>query len=94
MSSRLRNTLSLVAGGLFVYWFAHALDWPRVWTEVRTANLAQLALAVALLVGTYLVRVLRWRALLEPMARPPLLALFRATMIASPRCLSWDAPPK
>src|SRR5207247_283849 len=27
------------------------------------------------------VRVLRWRALLEPMARPPLRALFRATMI-------------
>lgn len=81
MSSRFRNIVSLVAGGLFVYWFAHTLDWPKVWTEVRTANLAQLGLALALLVGTYLVRVLRWRALLDRMARPPLLALFRATMI-------------
>src|SRR5215216_513769 len=36
---------------------------------------------MALLVGTYIVRVLRWRALLKPMARPPLSALFRATMI-------------
>jgi glycosyltransferase 2 family protein len=81
VSSRLRNIISLVAGALFVYWFAHTLDWPRVWTEVRTANLGQLGLALALLVGTYLVRVLRWRALLDRMARPPLLALFRATMI-------------
>src|SRR5215216_7407423 len=36
---------------------------------------------MALLIGTYFFRVLRWRALLEPMARPPLAALFRATMI-------------
>ncbi|HWO00944.1 MAG TPA: lysylphosphatidylglycerol synthase transmembrane domain-containing protein [Blastocatellia bacterium] len=81
MSSRLRNIVSLIAGGLFVYWFAHTLDWPKVWTEVRRANVSQLGLALALLVGTYLVRVLRWRALLDRMARPPLLALFRATMI-------------
>lgn len=81
MSGRLRNIISLIAGALFVYWFAHTLDWPRVWTEVRAANLGQLGLALALLLGTYLVRVLRWRALLDRMARPPLLALFRATMI-------------
>jgi uncharacterized protein (TIRG00374 family) len=81
VSGRLRNILSLVVGALFVYWFAHSLNWRQVWTEVRTANVVQLGLAVALLVGTYLVRVLRWRALLDRMARPPLVALFRATMI-------------
>jgi len=48
---------------------------------VRKANWGQLGLALALLVGTYFVRVLRWRELLEPMARPSLGALFRATMI-------------
>ena len=81
MSDRLKTIISLSVGGLFVYWFAYKLNWFQVWTEVREANWAQLALAMALLVGTYIVRVLRWRALLKPMARPPLSALFRATMI-------------
>lgn len=81
MSRRIRTILSLVVGALFVYWFAHKLNWVEVWIEVRKANWGQLALALALLVGTYVVRVLRWRELLEPMARPSLGALFRATMI-------------
>lgn len=81
MSGRIRTLLSLLVGALFVYWFVHRLDWREVWAEVREANLDQLGLALALLVGTYFVRVLRWRTLLKPMARPPLVALFRATMI-------------
>jgi glycosyltransferase 2 family protein len=81
VSDRLKTIISLVVGGLFVYWFAYKLNWVEVWTEVRKANWAQLGLAMALLIGTYFVRALRWRALLEPMARPPLSALFRATMI-------------
>ncbi|HVG17816.1 MAG TPA: lysylphosphatidylglycerol synthase transmembrane domain-containing protein [Blastocatellia bacterium] len=81
MSNRLKTIIGLGVGALFVYWFAYKLNWLEVWNEVREANWAQLGLAMALLVGTYVVRVLRWRALLEPMARPPLGALFRATMI-------------
>ncbi len=81
MSGRVRTILSLVVGALFVYWFAHKLNWADVWIEVRKANWGQLGLALALLVGTYFVRVLRWRELLRPMARPSLCALFRATMI-------------
>ncbi|HSE36728.1 MAG TPA: lysylphosphatidylglycerol synthase transmembrane domain-containing protein, partial [Blastocatellia bacterium] len=81
LSARVKTILSLLVGGLFVYWFAHKLNWLEVWIEVRKANWGQLGLAIALLVGTYVLRVLRWRELLEPMARPPLSALFRATMI-------------
>lgn len=81
MSGRIRTILSLIVGALFVYWFVHKLNWLEVWTEVRKANWGQLGLALALLVGTYLVRALRWRELLRPMARPSLSALFRATMI-------------
>ncbi len=81
MSARLKTFLSIAIGALFVYWFAHKLNWGEVWAEVRKANWLLLGAAVALLVGTYFVRVLRWRALLAPMARPPLRALFRATMI-------------
>jgi glycosyltransferase 2 family protein len=81
VSNRLKTIIGLAVGALFVYWFAYKLKWLEVWNEVREANWEQLGLAMALLVGTYVVRVLRWRALLEPMARPPLMALFRATMI-------------
>jgi len=66
---------------LFVYWFAHKLDWGEVWTEVLKADWALLGLAFSLIVGTYFVRVLRWRALIEPMASPSLSALFRATVM-------------
>ena len=76
-----KTVASLVVGGLFVYWFAHKLDWAEVWTEVRTANWALLGLAVGLFIGTYCIRVLRWRALLEPMASASLAALFRATVV-------------
>jgi uncharacterized protein (TIRG00374 family) len=81
VTNRLKTIIGLIVGALFVYLFAYKLNWPEVWNEVREANWAQLGLAMALLIGTYFVRVLRWRALLEPMARPPLNALFRATMI-------------
>jgi uncharacterized protein (TIRG00374 family) len=81
VSGKLKTIISLSVGALFVYLFAHNLNLGDVWHKVRAANRAQLGLALALLVGTYFVRVLRWRQLLKPMARPPLKALFRATMI-------------
>jgi glycosyltransferase 2 family protein len=81
VSGRWKTILSLVVGALFVYLFVHNLDFGEVWAKVRAANRAQLGLALALLIGTYVVRALRWRTLLEPMAKPPLRALFRATMI-------------
>lgn len=73
--------MSLFVGLLFVYWFTHRLDWAEVWTEVAKANWAQLSVAVLLFIGTYVVRVFRWRTLLDPMAHPPLLGLFRATVV-------------
>ena len=57
MSARVKTILSLVVGAVFVYWFVHKLNWFEVWIEVRKANWAQLGLALALLVGTYFVRV-------------------------------------
>ena len=79
--ARLKTIISLLVGALFVYWFAHKLNWTEVWLEVREANWAQLALAIALFIGTYLVRVLRWRTLLAPMAEASFAGLFRATVI-------------
>ncbi|MBI3649958.1 MAG: flippase-like domain-containing protein [Acidobacteria bacterium] len=81
MKAKLRNFLSLLIGGLFVYWFAYKLNWQEVWLQVRAANWAQLGLALALFIGTYFVRVLRWQTLISPLAKTSLRALFRATVI-------------
>ena len=81
MGSRLKTIASFLVGAIFVYWFAYSLDWREVWKEVGAANWAQLALAVSLFIGTYFVRVLRWRALLAPMAYASLSSLFRATVV-------------
>ena len=62
MSGKLKTILSLAVGALFVYLFVHNLNLGDVWNKVRAANRMQLGLALALLVGTYFVRVLRWRA--------------------------------
>lgn len=79
--ARLKTVISLLVGALFLYWFAHKLNWTEVWLEVREANWAQLGLALALFIGTYFVRVLRWRTLLAPMAEASLKGLFRAVVI-------------
>lgn len=81
MDSKLKNIVSLLVGAIFVYLFAHRLDWAEVWTEVQKASAGQLGAAVLLFIGTYFVRVFRWRTLLDPMAHPPLRGLFRATVV-------------
>jgi uncharacterized protein (TIRG00374 family) len=81
LKSRLKTITGILVGGLFLYWFAHKLNWVEVWAEVRKANWQQLGLAVSLFVGTYFVRVLRWRALLLPLAVCSLGSLFRATVV-------------
>ena len=52
VKGKLKTTISLLVGALFVYWFAHKLNWLEVWNEVREANWAQLALALSLFIGT------------------------------------------
>jgi uncharacterized protein (TIRG00374 family) len=81
LKRRLKTISSILVGGFFLYWFAHRLNWSEVWIEVRKANWEQLGLAVSLFIGTYFVRVLRWRALLMPMAACSLSSLFRATVV-------------
>ena len=81
MRGKLKTIASLAVGAGFFYWFVHLLNWGEVWREVQKADMVCLGLAVTLLVSTYLVRALRWRTLLLPMADPPLKSLLRATVI-------------
>jgi len=77
----IRFGVGVALGASFIYLFINKLDWVNVWSNARQANLLMIAVATCLMVMTYVVRSLRWRALLAGMASPTWLALFRATTI-------------
>jgi uncharacterized protein (TIRG00374 family) len=81
VKGRIKLGASLAVAGLFIYLFVNKLDWVHVWSDARRADFSLVALAACLMIMTYVVRSLRWRALLAGMATPPLLALFRAIAI-------------
>ncbi len=81
MRSKLKTIFSLAIGALFIYWFVYRLDWRSVWLEVRKADWGLLALAIFCQIVTYVVRSLRWRALLAPLASTSFKALLRATVV-------------
>ena len=81
MKATRKTIIQLTLGSVFVLWFVSKLNWSEVLVEVRKADWGLLALAVALLIGTYVVRTLRWRELLLPDSKPSLTALFRATTV-------------
>lgn len=63
-------------------WFGRGLDWSVVGRAVGQADARMIALAVALIGTTYLIRALRWRALLAPLApNVSVRDLFAATTI-------------
>lgn len=72
--------LCLLAAAL-LWWFGRNLDWHEVRHEVGTANPLLLIIAVILICLAYLVRALRWGALLKPLAPARLADLFTATAI-------------
>ncbi|MEJ7576583.1 MAG: lysylphosphatidylglycerol synthase transmembrane domain-containing protein [Pyrinomonadaceae bacterium] len=74
--------LLLAIAGLLLWWFGRRLDWAEVSASVRAADWRMLAAAVVLVCITYLVRALRWRALLAPLAQNVgLRELFAATTV-------------
>jgi len=78
---KLKTISGLAIGALFIYWFAHKLEWRSVWLEVREADWRLLGLAVASQILTYVIRSLRWKTLLAPLARTSFKALLRATVV-------------
>jgi hypothetical protein len=66
-----RNRLKIAAGAFLglalIYWFARDLDARAVLETIQGANWTLLAVGVLLTMATYVVRALRWRALLEPL---------------------------
>jgi uncharacterized protein (TIRG00374 family) len=83
---RLRKYLKFIAlcllAALALVWFGWNLNWAEVSGAMGRADWRMVAAAVALVWLTYLIRALRWRALLGPLApRASLREAFAATTV-------------
>src|SRR5205809_889414 len=72
-------SLALAAGLLFL--FLHKAEWRVMRSELKTAEWALLAAAVAIRFVCLLIASLRWQLLLLPVKRVALAPLFSAMMI-------------
>jgi len=80
----------LLAGGL-LWWVLRGIDPQMLWTHLRGASILGLVAAAVVGVGHNVFRVLRWRALLEPV-RPdlPFRPMFVAVILGY--ATSWVVP--
>lgn len=73
--------LWLIVAGALLYFFAHKLDWQAVRESFRNVRPAYALAAVLPILLTYVLRALRWRAFLAPVARASFRNLFSSTVI-------------
>jgi uncharacterized protein (TIRG00374 family) len=59
------TVVALVLATVLLYFSVRGIEWNRVWTLVRSANIEKLALWAALWSVTLLLRAIRWRILLR-----------------------------
>jgi uncharacterized protein (TIRG00374 family) len=64
-----------------LWWFGRNLNWLEVRDAVAQANPYQLLLAAVVISSVYLLRALRWGALLAPLSKARLKNLFEATTV-------------
>ena len=74
------GVLCLLAA-LLLWWFGRKLDWGEVRLAVSNSDPYLLTAAVSIISSAYLVRALRWSALLRPLTHARLSDLFAATTI-------------
>jgi hypothetical protein len=71
----------LLLTALLLWWFARGVDWARVGGEMAGINWPLIGAGVAVVCATYVVRALRWGALLAPVARTGWRELLAATSV-------------
>ncbi|HEX7312437.1 MAG TPA: lysylphosphatidylglycerol synthase transmembrane domain-containing protein [Pyrinomonadaceae bacterium] len=68
MRNHLKFVVLCLVAGLALWWFGRGMDWDRAWAAMRRADWPLVALAVAVVCATCLIRALRWKTLLRPLA--------------------------
>ncbi len=78
----LRWVVAIALAAFLLYKTLHGVDWMKVWRTVLAAQWEYLAAAGCISVGSFFVRALRWRILLNAGTAEPLRvgAVFRANM--------------
>lgn len=82
--ARARNWWSRIAGAVLavvlLYFSLRGIEWRRVWGLILEAHWQYMLVAALLTAGTYFLRSLRWRVLLNASADFPVTTVFWATM--------------
>lgn len=64
-----------------LWWFFHNLNFAEVWHAIEGAHLSYIVMAIGATFGTYVLRALRWQALLAPIGHARFRTAFRTTVI-------------
>ena len=72
--------LSLAVSGVLLYFALRGVEWRAVWRTIAGARWAYLAIVCGMTSGSFLLRALRWRILLNAEARFSLPTVFWANM--------------
>lgn len=84
-TDRLRKYLKfivlLLVAALLLWWFGRRLNWAEVRHSLGQADWRLLASSIVIVCVTYVLRALRWRALLSPLTKSSLRELFVATTV-------------
>jgi uncharacterized protein (TIRG00374 family) len=68
LSKNLKFIALCLVAGLALWWFGRGMDWAEVSAAMRRADWRLVALAFAIVCMTCLIRALRWKTLLRPLA--------------------------
>lgn len=68
MRKHLKFVALCLVAGLALWWFGRGMDWDKAWAAMKRADWPLVALAVAVICSTCLIRALRWKTLLRPLA--------------------------
>ena len=81
MRKHLKFFILLLLAVLILWWFGRNLDWAEVRRSVAASDWRLLIAALFAVSVTYLIRALRWRVLLKPLAPAGMRELFAATTV-------------
>jgi hypothetical protein len=82
----LKFVLLCLVAGLALWWFGRGMDWDRAWAAMKRADWPLVVLAIAVVCSTCLIRALRWKTLLRPLAPD---ASLREAFVAT--CVGFSA---